>query len=142
MSSADRKLTAIAPADLARVWPTIRAEVASVEAPEGLIPEDVYAMCRAGEATLFMLHVAGLRIGWTVLRLIGRDLHIWLLYAEPGFDPMSIFRDDLMAVARGATPYPALKLTFGSTRRGWSRVAPRHGFKVRHTTYECDVDSL
>jgi hypothetical protein len=142
MPMPDRKLEAIAPADLQRVWPLIRDEVAIVEAPDGFIPEDAYAMCRAGDATLFLLHVDDERIGWMVLRLLGRDLHIWLLYARPGFDPMSVFRDDLMMIARNATPHPALKLTFGSSRRGWEKVAPRHGFRLRHVTFECDVDPL
>jgi hypothetical protein len=142
MPISDRKLEAIAPADLSRVWPSIRDEVAAVEAPDGFIPEDAYAMCRSGEAALFLLNAEGVRIGWMVLRMLGRDLHIWLLHARPGFDPMTIFRDDLMMIARNATPHPALKLTFGSSRRGWERVAPRHGFRLRHVTFECDVEPL
>lgn len=142
MPITDRKLEAIAPANLPRVWPSIRDEITSVEAPDGFIPEDAYAMCRSGEATLFLLYVDGARIGWMVLRMLGRDLHIWLLYARPGFEPMTIFREDLMHIARNATPYPALKLTFGSARRGWERVAPQHGFRLRHVTFECDVEPL
>jgi hypothetical protein len=142
MPMPDRKLEAVAPAELSRVWPLIRDEVGKVEAPDGFIPEDAYAMCRAGDATLFLLHVDGERIGWMVLRLLGRDLHIWLLYARPGFDPMTVFRADLMEIARRITPHPALKLTFGSTRPGWRRAAPKHGFRMRHVTYECEVDPL
>jgi len=142
MSISDRKLIAVPPGDLGRIWPQIRSEVASVEAPDGFLIEDVYAMCRSGEAALFVLNVDGERIGWTVLRLLGRDLHIWLLYAKPGFDPMSVFRPHLMDIARTATPLPALKLTFGSARKGWAKVAPKHQFRVRHTTFECDVESL
>lgn len=142
MPISDRKLMAIPPADLAKVWPLIRDEVASVEAPDGFIPEDVYALCRSAEATLFVLLIDGERIGWTVLRLLGRDLHIWLLYAKAGFDPMTVFRPHLMDIARNATPQPALKLTFGSSRKGWFRVAPKHRFRVRQTTFECDVETL
>lgn len=135
----DRKLTAVAPADLSRVWPEIRSEVASVESPDGFIPEDAYAMCKAGEAVLFLLSVDDERIGWMVLRLLGTDLHIWLLYARPGHDPMTVFRGDLMTLAKGANP-PARKLTFGSSRPAWGKVAPKHGFRVRNVVYECDVD--
>ncbi|VVE57752.1 hypothetical protein [Pandoraea anhela] len=135
----DRKLTAVAPTDLPRVWPEIRSEIASVESPDGFIPEDAYAACKAGDAVLFLLTVDGERIGWMVLRLLGADLHIWLLYASHGHDPMTVFRDDLMAIAKGSNP-PARKLTFGSSRRGWGKVAPKHGFRVRNVVYECDVD--
>ncbi|WP_242560136.1 MULTISPECIES: hypothetical protein [Pandoraea] len=135
----DRKLTAVAPADLPRIWPEIRCEVASVESPDGFIPEDAYAMCKAGEAVLFLLSVDDERIGWMVLRLLGTDLHIWLLYARPGHDPMTVFRGDLMTIAKGANP-PARKLTFGSSRPAWGKVAPKHGFRVRNVVYECDVD--
>lgn len=137
MSHSDRKLEAIAPADLSSVWPLIREEVAAVEAPDGFIPEDAYAMCRANEATLFLLHVNGGRAGWMVLRILGADLHIWLVYAENGHDVLTVFRPDLMEIARTAR---ARKITFGSTRRGWERVAPQHGFKLRQVVYECDVD--
>lgn len=142
MQISDRKLEAVAPVDLPRVWPTIRSEIATVEAPDGFIPEDAYAMCRAGEAALFLLHVGDERIGWMILRLLGLDLHIWMLYAKPGYEPMSIFRADLMDIARKTTPHAARKLTFGSSRRGWEKVAPRHGFRVRHVTFECDVEPL
>lgn len=137
MSHINRKLEAIAPADLSRVWPLIRDEVATIEAPEAFIPEDVYATCRANESTLFMLYADDVRIGWMVLRKIGSDLHIWLVYARNGFDVMSLFRPDLMEIARGSG---TRKLTFGSTRRGWERVAPHHGFKLRQVVYECDVE--
>lgn len=139
MPISDRKLIAIPPADLAQVWPSIREEVASVEAPDGFIPEDAYAMCKANEATLFTLAVDGGHVGWMILRKLGTDLHIWMLYARPGFDPMTVFRADLMQIARDAG---ASKLTFGSSRRGWEKVASHHGFHVRHVTYECDLDAL
>jgi hypothetical protein len=132
----DKNLLPVAPADLREIWLQIRAEVATVEAPEGLLPEDVYASCRSAEATLFLLMVDGQRIGWMVLRKLGYDLHVWLLYAKPGYDPLALFEQEMMEMARRAD---TRKITFGSARRGWEKYALKHGCRVRMVVYERDV---
>src|SRR5579859_5524208 len=132
-----KELLAVAPADLVTVWPTIRQEAAAIEAPDGFLPEDIYAMCKSNGATLFLLHVDGVRVGWMVARLMLPDLHIWMLRADNGYDVMHLFRDELMELARRAQ---ATKLTYGSTRKAWAKVAQSHGFKMRMIVYECPVD--
>jgi len=132
------KLEAVAPSELGAVWPLIRDEVAGIEAPDHFIPEDIYCACKTGESTLFLLSVDGKRIGWMVLRLLGSDLHVWMLKADSGNDVLSLFRAELMNVARAAK---ATMLTFGTKRRGWDRVAPGHGFQLRQVVYECSVDA-
>lgn len=134
-----KRFEAIQPGKLSEVWPLIREEVASIETPDNLIPEDVYFACKANSATLFLLHVDNVRIGWLVLRLIEPDLHIWQLHAEPGFDVMRLFRDELMDVARRAN---ARMLTYGSMRKAWQKIASEHGFTPRMTVYECPIDSI
>ncbi|PRH10977.1 hypothetical protein C6T61_07335 [Burkholderia multivorans] len=139
MQMSDRKLIVVPPAELRDVWPTIRGQFDEIPMSDGTIPEEVFFACMNGSAVLCLLFVDGERVGWMVIHLIGRDFHIWLLWARNGFDVMSVFRADLMQMARVAG---ARMLTFGSSRRGWEKVAGHHGFKMRSTTYECPVDDL
>lgn len=132
-----KQLIAISPNDLNKYWPEIRAEVSTVETPDGFIPEDVYAMCKSNAATLFFLMADGQRVGWMVLRQLGTDMHIWQLKADSGYDVMRLFRAELMALARGAN---CNKITYGSTRKAWAKVSAEHGFSMRMIVYECPVD--
>lgn len=133
------KLIAVAPADLATVWPSIRHEAETIEAPDGFIPEDAYAMCKSSQSTLFFLEVDDKRVGWMIARLSLPDLHIWMLKADAGYDVMRMFRDQLMELARGAK---AVNLTYGSTRKAWAKVAVEHGFKIRMIVYATPVDPI
>src|SRR5215469_2817778 len=137
MSMSNRRLEVIEPIELRVVWPTIREELASIETPDGFLPEDAYAACKSADAVLFRLYVDERYVGWMILRKIVTDLHIWLLHGKNGFDVMTVFREDLMKMAHDVK---LTHLTFGSTRAGWVRVAPKHGFRVRHTVWECDVE--
>lgn len=133
-----KQLVAIAPNELSKIWPTIREEVATIETPDDLIPEDVYLACKTNSAVLFFLMFEEKRVGWMVVRQIGFDLHIWQLKADYGYDVMRVFRDELMEVARNAG---CVKLTYGSTREAWNKVSKQHGFKIRMVVYETSVDA-
>jgi hypothetical protein len=130
-----KELKAVEPKHLAAVWPTIRAEALEIESPDN-IAEDCYAACKSGQATLFLLFVDGERVGFTILKRIDDDLHIWQTYAKNGYDVLTVFRADLYEMARkgGMT-----KLTFGTIRQGFEKVAPHHGFRKRMTIWEADV---
>lgn len=134
-----KTLVAISPNDLSHIWPEIRAEVATIETPDGLIPEDVFMACKSNNAVLFMLNVGQKRVGWMVVRNFGTDLHIWQLRADNGYEVMTSFRPQLMEIARNAG---CTKITYGSTREAWNKVSKQHGFKIRMVVYECPVDSL
>lgn len=132
-----KKLVAVPIADLPKVWPSLRAGIAEMDNPEQVIPEEIYAALYCNQATLFLLTVNGANIGFMVIRIIKpADCHIWLLHAENGYESLNIFRDDLMGIAKLAG---ASKLTFGSRRKAWQKVAVEHGFNVRMITYECPV---
>ncbi|MDN7648287.1 hypothetical protein QZM40_10350 [Burkholderia multivorans] len=95
----DRQLIVVPPAELRDVWPTIRGQFDEIPMSDGTIPEEVFFACMNGSAVLCLLFVDGERVGWMVIHLIGRDFHIWLLWARNGFDVMSVFRADLMQMA-------------------------------------------
>ena len=133
-----KHLLAVSPAELTTVWPQIRDEAATIEAPDGFLPEDVYMACKTNNSTLFFLMDGEKRVGWMVARLQLPDLHIWQLKADAGYDVMTSYRSQLMELARNAQ---ASTITFGSTLKAWAKVAPSHGFKLRMIVYACPVDA-
>lgn len=137
-----RKLVPVPPAQIGAVWPRLRDPMASIESPDGWIAEDVYCALRNGTATLYLVVIDEEEAGFVVLRSIGgfdgQRLHIWLLHARSGVDVMAEFSDELDNIARSIN---ASIITFGTTRRGWAKVAPRHHFTVRETVYQRKIKS-
>lgn len=133
----EKEFIAIPPAGVANVWHLVRDEIASIDNPDETPIEEVYHMLKTNQATLFMLHIEGKRVGCCVLRAVLPDLHIWLVHAENGFEVLKVFRQELMQIGRNMG---AKDLTFGSRRRAWQEVAKDHGFKTRSITYFCPVE--
>jgi hypothetical protein len=137
-----RSLKPVAPAQIGAVWPRLRAPLEDTGASDGTIPEDVYCAIKMGGASLHLLMVDDVECGFVVLRGIqdfdGARLHIWVLYAKSDVDVMAEFSDELDNLARNIN---AAKITFGTSRRGWERVAPRYHFQVREIVYERKIKS-
>jgi hypothetical protein len=131
-----RALVPVAPNQLGAVWPRLRGPMAEIEAPDGWIAEDVYHALRNGAGTLYLVTIDDAEVGFVVLRAIndfdGQRLHVWLLHSRSDVDVMAEFSDELDNIARGIN---ATTITFGTTRRGWAKVAPKYGFSVRETVY-------
>jgi hypothetical protein len=128
---------AIQPGRLKDVWPTIRADVATTDAPDHVIPEEVYAMCFTNQATLFILKLDGEPIGHAVVRLMLPDLHLWQLHSKPGYDMLHLFKPELIELAKNVG---ARNITFGSARSAWRKTAEGLGFKPRMVVYELPVE--
>lgn len=128
---------AIQPAHLKDVWPSIREAVANTDAPDHVIPEEVYAMCFTNQATLFILKLDGEPIGHAVVRLMLPDLHLWQLYSKPGYDMLHLFKPEMLDLAKKVG---ARSITFGSSRKAWRNTAEALGFKPRMVVYEMPVE--
>jgi hypothetical protein len=128
---------AIAPADLKKVWPSVREHVANMDAPDHAPVEEVYAMCFTNQATLFILKVDDYPIGHAIVRLTLPDLHLWQVYGKTGYDVLELFKPEMMELAKkvGAT-----YITFGSSRMAWKKVGLELGFKPRMIVYEMVVE--
>jgi hypothetical protein len=128
--------------EVGAVWPRLRAGMASIESPDGWIVEDVYCTLRQGGATLYLVVIDDEEVGFVVLRQIndfdGTRLHIWLLHARSDVDVMAEFSDELDNIARIIN---ARTVTFSTTRRGWSKTAPKYSFSVRETVYQRKIKS-
>lgn len=132
-----RTLTPVAPAQLGAVWSRVREPLLTLSRGDGWIPEDIYCACVQGGATLYMIGIDGAEVGFVVLRSIndfdGRRLHIWVLHARSDVDVMAEFSGELDNIGRSIN---AVRLTFGTTRRGWEKVAPKYDFSVRETVFQ------
>lgn len=104
---------------------------------DGWLPEDVYLSLKTNGGTLYMVSIDGEEQGFLILRVLsdfdGPRLHIWVLHSFSKVDLMAEFDEELTAIARQVN---ASRITFGSTRKGWQKVAGKHGFTVRETVYE------
>lgn len=137
-----RALIPIAPTQLGAVWSRVREPLLSLPCGDGWIPEDIYCACMQGGATLYMIDIDGTEVGFLILRSIndfdGRRLHIWVLHARSDVDVMAEFSAELDSIGRSIN---AVRITFGTTRRGWEKVAPRYHFSVRETVYQREIKS-
>jgi hypothetical protein len=132
-----KQIIPVSPAGLAAVWPRVRPALDSMGKGDGWIPEDLYMAIKTNAATLYMVSIDGDEHGFLILRVLhdfdGPRLHIWVLYSFSKVDLMTEFDEHLTNIARQVN---ASRITFGSTRKGWSKVAGKHGFTVRETVYE------
>jgi len=132
-----KQLVPVSPAGLAAVWPRVRPGLDSMDKGDGWIPEDLYMALKNNSATLYMVTIDGKEHGFLVLRLLpdfdGPRLHIWVLHSNSKVNLMAEFSDELDAIGKSNN---ATRITFSSTRNGWNKVAPKHGFSVRETVYQ------
>lgn len=123
--------------EIPKLWPLIRPALdkLALHGSDGWLPEDVYAIVCAGNATLYVND--GDWLGFCVLQVMPhyttKKLHVWLLYLAS--DPAP-FMDRLRAVARSCG---ATKITFATARKGWQRRAARLGFRPAMMNYEQEV---
>ena len=124
--------------ELSTIWPKIRPALGKIIArhgSDGWLPEDVYAIVCAGNATLYVND--GEWLGFCVLQVIPhytqKRLHVWVLHLSS--DPAP-FMERLRTLAQqcGAT-----KITFSTARKGWERRAARLGFRPAMQNYEQEV---
>lgn len=54
----------VAPDGLGAVWPRLRAPLATIEAPDGWLPEDVYVTLKMGGATLYLIVIDDKEVGF------------------------------------------------------------------------------
>lgn len=130
----------LTPIELKAMWPRMREPVATLETPDGFIPEDVYLQCMTGDAVFGLLMADDFEMGFAVFKGIQDDLHIWQLKSFSSRSDVQIMKDFRPALMEWGKTIKKTYLTFGSTRPGWNKVAPAHGFKLRMAVFECPIE--
>lgn len=142
----NKALIAIRPAEMRAHWDKIRPGLLSLiergQNPGGWLPEDVFFMALQGQITVFLIEVNGEDDGFLILRKIDEfgssRLHIWVLYSLTNKDVMAIFSDDLDVIANTAG---CTSTSFGTTRKGWEKVAPKYGYSIQEVVYSRPVST-
>jgi hypothetical protein len=65
------------------------------------------------------------------------SLHVWAAYSEA--DDFDVLENGTGQLKEWANNIKARKITFSTTRKGWSKVAPKLGFEPTLTTYELEL---
>ena len=95
---------------------------------------------RKDACSLYNLWEDGDRVGFCIVRsedtLQGKCLHIWVLYHEGIGDPMEEHSEFFNDMARSIK---ASFITFSTTRKGWMKLAPNYGFKLRELVFQREV---
>lgn len=143
------KLKVVPPQHLRAIWHLVRPGLENlVERDLNVgkwIPEDVYAKALKGE-----VHVALLEMpneddemeydGFVVLNVIKEmaysRLHVWIGHSLTGKNFYEAFIDDLNDLAFGSG---CSCTTFGSSRKGWEKVAPKFGYEPMEVLYSRQV---
>ena len=94
------------------------------KSPEPWIAEDVYAAIVSNQASLW-LFVTDKPIGFTVVKPEGDDMLIWCVYGIEG----GHLAEGMELIENIAKAGDAKRITFGTYRQGWDKVAPTLGFK-------------
>ena len=133
----------VSPDDVSAVWDLIRPgldEVANFG--DHWRPEDIYMALRQGSAHLHLAKVESAYAGFVVAMpsrtYDGPVLHVWAVYAVPGFPRLR--RECFAKLHELAVAIKARRITFTSPRKGWERLGERFGFSPVLTIFECEVD--
>jgi hypothetical protein len=124
------------------VWETVREGLEEVSRyGDHWIPEDVYMALRQGQANLHIARVDGCYAGFIVAMPSrawdGPVLHVWAVYAVPGFPRLR--RECFAKLREFALDMHAKRITFTSPRKGWEKLGRVFGFEPRLTIFECEV---
>lgn len=143
ISRAPRRLVSVAPANLHGCWEYLRPGLdrLCLQDADTWLVEDVYAMLRSGQMTLFLAEegeaLQGFVIGMRQPGFAGDVLYWWAAWAQPGTpDICPTYWAELKRIA---LENGCQRMAFASNRKGWERIAPRYGFRKRRTIWECEL---
>lgn len=99
---------------------------------------DVYAALMRGDAQLTLVLDDGEAVGLFTTKRNGEALHVWHAYVRPGADSetlkIGLSECELQAEEQGCA-----RLSFGSRRRGWLRIAPTLGYELAEFKFTKEV---
>lgn len=112
--------------ELKTYWGFIRCGLDRIlsKSPEQWIAEDVYAAIVSNQAALWLFETDR-PIGFTVIKPEGDDMFVWCVYGCEG----GYLIEGMQHIEQIARAGNAKRITFGTYRRGWDKVAPNLGFK-------------
>jgi len=89
---------------------------------------DVYHELKLKSAQLFIGYADGEYQGFMVMTEGHDQMFIWIIYTTP--NKLDMFDDHMETVCNYARGEDKKYLKFGTTRKGWLKVAPKYGFEL------------
>lgn len=123
------EIRAIPNTDIRSWWPFVKTGLEKIltKSSEEWIPEDIYANCFCGNSLLWVLMDNSRPMGFWVVIPRGQTIHVWCAYT-PYAGTLDIGMKLFCETAKSAN---MTKVTFESYRKGWDKVARKHGFQPR-----------
>lgn len=123
----------VKPSQIRDTWPAIKEGLKKIEkSTDAWIVEDIYMAIKMGTCNLHVASIDGEYKGFLIVQqqenygVIG--LHIWAAYSN-GMD-FNILDNSMEQVKEWAKNVEAKKITFSSTRKGWTKQALKLGFQA------------
>jgi len=123
------EIQVIQPNELKSWWQFVKPGLETIlrKSPEDWIPEDVYAQCLSKAALLWVFVEENRPLGFMVLVVRQETVHVWCLWSAVR-DRLEEGSEVFWKALREAN---IKRVTFDTHRKGWDRVAVKHGFRPR-----------
>lgn len=99
---------------------------------------DIYGSLMRGDARLTLIFEADEPVGLITTMVNGDALHIWHAYVRPGASSQ-VLRFGLEECEIQVHEHDCKRLTFGTLRRGWIRLAPTLGYELTEFKFTKEV---
>ena len=105
------------------------------------VPADIYVALKNEEAYLYIGYEEDKNVGFIITSVQqnhggGPTLFVWAAYQDPKY---GYTKNGFELLERLAEEIKADSIEFETSRPGWQKVAPKHGFKLVSYTYRRDL---
>jgi|GEM_PF-3611126 len=99
---------------------------------------DVYLELMRGGAQMTTINEGDAVVGLFTTKVVDDALHVWHAYLRPGTDPKAL-RFGLEECEIQCHERDCKRLTFGTQRRGWLRLAPTLGYELAEFKFTKEI---
>ena len=105
------------------------------------VPADIYVALKNKEADLYIGYEKDKNVGFLVTSIQqnhggGPTLYVWAAYQDPR---CNYSKDGFELLDKLSKQIKADNIEFQTSRKGWSKVAPKHGYELVSYTYRKEL---
>lgn len=133
----------IAEDDLQFVYEEIKEKLRYIvkKSDSDWVPADIYVALKNNKAELYVAYKEDDNVGFIITENHpnlggGPTLFVWAAYQDPKY---GYTKNGFELLERLAEEIKADSIEFETSRPGWQKVAPKHGFKLVSYTYRRDL---
>lgn len=129
--------------DLQFVYEEIEAKLRNIikKSYSDWVPADVYVALKNKDADLYIGYEKDKNVGFIVTSTQqnhggGPTLYVWAAYQDPEYE---YTKNGFELLERLAEELQADNIEFQTSREGWSKIAPKYGYKLVSYVYRKDM---